>query len=64
MGAHGGTEESLAVGKDWSSAFPPLPTEAAGMEWGCQIEAGALTFEDSLEGQLNIGGIQGRGLQE
>lgn len=31
------------------------------MGWGggCQIQAGALTFEDGLKGQLDIGGIQG-----
>ena len=64
-GAHRGDEESAGAGEGWVSAFLPLPAEASGVGWQCLSNGGrGSTFEDSLKGQLDIGGIQGRGLQE
>lgn len=64
-GAHRGDEESAGAGEGWVSAFLPLPAEASGVGWRCLLNGGRdATFEDSFKGQLNIGGVQGRGLQE
>ena len=63
--AHRGDEESAGLGEGWVPAFLPRPTEASRVGWQCLSNGGrGSTSEDSLKGQLDIGGIQGRGLQE
>ena len=63
----GGPTEGMRnrLGRARAGCLLPLPAEASGVGWQCLSNGGrGSTFEDSLKGQLDIGGIQGRGLQE